>query len=71
MHTVRVCAGILCSTHFDQVIRPVAAFFCIAGQARQKLVGHILPSPILRKLGPGMISVSSRSGRRFSSRYCG
>ncbi len=56
--TVRVCAGILCSTQRAEVISPSQPSFCTPGRPARNLSVTSLPSPSLRKRLPSISSIS-------------
>ncbi len=60
-HTVRTCGGMRCTTQRALVIRPSQPSFWMPGRPARNLSVTSLPSPSLRKLGPGMSSRSVRS----------
>jgi hypothetical protein len=53
-HTVRVCAGMRCTTQRALVIRP-SAFLLHAGQAGEELVGHVLAQAFLAEGAAGNV----------------
>ena len=61
MHTVRVCAGMRCSTQRALVIRPSQPSFWMPGRPARNLSVTSLPRPSLRNTRPGMSRRSVRS----------
>lgn len=59
--TVRVCAGMRCTTQRALVIRPSQPSFCTPGRPARNLSVTSLPRPSLRKTRPGMSRRSVRS----------
>ena len=59
--TVRVCAGILCSTQRAATIMPSVPSFCTPGTPPRNLSVTSLPRPTLRQAAPGSAKVSSPS----------
>ena len=63
-HTVRICAGMRCTTQRALVIRPSRTLFCTPA-GRRELVGDVLPRPSLNThAGMSSRSVRSRPCRR-------
>ncbi len=70
-HTVRVCAGMRCTTQRALVMRPSQPSFWMPGRPERNLSVTSLPRPSLRKVRPGMASRSVRIGVFPSaSKYC-
>ena len=68
MHTVRICAGMRCSTKRAEVMMPSQPSFWIAGNPERNLSVTSLPRPALRKAEPGIVSIQGSATAVFPSR---